>query len=296
MLSSLPTEEEVLARLLAWAGQQPGVRAMLLTSSRARLRPGVDALSDYDVILMVGAPEAFVQTEGWHLAYGQPLLTWGDQSAHLGHSTWFRGVIYDDYVKIDYTFWPVALAQALSASGELLPELDAGYRVLLDKDGLTMAWPPATYQAFRPKRPTAAEYQALVEEFWFEASYVAKSLWRGELVFARWVLDNDMKTTTLRRLLEWRIALDHGWDQRPGVLGRGLKQRLPPDLWRALAETYVGPAPADNWRALFATADLFRRVAVEVGQAFSYQYPEPLDAKMRSFLAEIQTWPADGRF
>lgn len=295
MRFTLPTEAEVLARLLAWAGQTPGVRAMLLTSSRARPEPGVDALSDYDVILVVEAPEAFVPAQDWRQAYGQPLLSWGDQAQVLGHPTWFRGLIYDDDVKIDYTFWPVALAQSIAASGELLPELDAGYRVLLDKDGLTARWPPASYRAFRPAPPTAAEYQALVEEFWFEASYVAKSLWRDELVFARWVLDNDMKTTALRRLLEWRIALDRGWDLRPGVLGRGLKQRLPPDVWQALADTYVGPDPSDNWRALFATADLFRRVALEVGQAFGYRYPEALDARMRAFLAQLQAWPPGAR-
>jgi len=40
-----------------------------------------------------------------------------------------------------------------------------------------------SYQAHIPKRPTQAQYQALVEEFWWSATYVARSLWREELIF-----------------------------------------------------------------------------------------------------------------
>ena len=57
-------------------------------------------------------------------------------------------------------------------------------RVPLDKDQRTAGWKPPSYQAHIPTRPTEAEYQALVEEFWWVTTYVAKSLWRDELVFA----------------------------------------------------------------------------------------------------------------
>jgi aminoglycoside 6-adenylyltransferase len=296
MLSSLPAEPQVLSTLQAWASAQPAVRAMLLTSSRARPEPGVDALSDYDVILVVPDPARFVAGGAWRSAYGAPLVGWGDEGAQLGQATLFRSLIHTDFVKIDFSFWPVALLQAISASGVLTPELDAGYRVLLDKDALTAGWPAASYRAFRPTPPTAADYQALVEEFWWEATYAAKGLWRDDFLFARWVLDNDMKLSTLRRLLEWHVALRHGWALRPGVLGRGLKPRLPPALWQALAATYVGPAPADNWQALFATCDLFRQVALEVGTALGYAYPEALEVQMRAFLAAVQGLPPPVRF
>src|SRR6185369_6484326 len=121
----------------------------------------------------------------------------------------------------------------------------------LDKDGQTAGWPPPTCQAYIPPRPTAAEYRALVEEFWWSTTYLAKSLWRDELVFARFIADHEIKVESLRRMLEWRIELDHGWALRPGVLGRGIKRRLPPELWRALEQTYVGPEIEANWQALW---------------------------------------------
>lgn len=71
----------------------------------------------------------------------------------------------------------------------LLDELDAGYRVLLDKDQLTAALPPPTHRAYLPTPPDEAAYQQWIEEFFSDVPYVAKCLWRGELFPAKWCLD-----------------------------------------------------------------------------------------------------------
>ena len=97
-------------------------------------------------------------------------------------------------------------------------------------------------------------------------TYVAKALWRGEVVFAKFALDYDAKFVALRRVLEWRIELDHDWSLRPGAYGRGLERLLPADISAELASTYVGTGIEENWDALFRTTALFRRVATEVGR------------------------------
>jgi aminoglycoside 6-adenylyltransferase len=291
MLSTLPTEAQVLARLIAWGEAEPALRAMLMTSSRARPDNSADALSDYDIIAVLTEPEPFRQDEAWHAFYGTPLVRWGDEDVLDGARTSFCGVIYADFVKIDYTLWPVALLDRITARGVLPAELDAGYRVLLDKDGHTRGWPAPTYRAYLPAVPSAADYQDLVEDFWWAASYVAKSLWRDELVFARWCLDNEIQAGVLRRLLEWRVALDKGWSLRPGVKGRGLKQRLPAALWAELAATYVGPELHDNWDALFRTVALFRRVALEVGADLGHTYPQAIDDRMSAYLQAVSQLP-----
>ncbi len=291
MLAHLPSETEVLGRLLAGAQPEPAVRAVLMTSSRARPAGPVDVLSDYDIILVVSEAERFREDEAWQRAHGPPLARWGDQSTEAGLTTSFCGVVYADYVKIDYTVWPLALMDRITHTGVLPAELDAGYRVLLDKDARASGWPAPTYRAYVPARPTTADYQALAEEFWWTATYVAKSIWRDELVFAHWCLDNDLRAGALRRLLEWRLELDHAWSLRPGVLGRGLKQHLPPDLWAGLRATFPGPALEDHWAALSATTALFRRVAREVGAALGYAYPAEIDERMTACLAAVRTLP-----
>ena len=290
-MRALPTEAEVLAKLMAWAEARPGVRALLLTSSRARLGGPVDALSDYDLILAVADVERFVRDDAWLYDYGEPMVRWGDEGEVLGLPTHFRSAVYQDYVKIDYTVWPEALLERVAKSAALPEELDEGYRVLLDKDGATAAWKPPTHKAFIPARPTQAEYRALVEEFWWVATYVAKSLWRDELVFARWVLTADLRDGALRRMLEWRIEIDHGWRVRPGVHGRGLETLLPAGAWAELADTYVGPGIENDWAALWQTAALFRRVAREVASALGFVYPQATDDQVSAFLSEVQRMP-----
>lgn len=284
----LPDEADVLARLVAWGEEQPSIRALVLTSSRARADDSVDQLSDYDLIVAVTDASAFAANDDWVSAYGQPLVCWGDQDELYGMATHFRGVVYSDGVKVDYTLWPDELLERVADEAALPEDLDVGYRVLVDKEGRTSRWPAPTYRAHIPAKPTEAEYHALVEEFWWDTTYVAKALWRGEVVFAKFVLDYDAKFVALRRFLEWRIELDHDWSLRPGAYGRGLERRLPCGISSELADTYVGTDVEENWNALFRTTALFRRIATEVGDALGYVYPLEVDAAVTAQLELVR--------
>jgi aminoglycoside 6-adenylyltransferase len=288
---SLPAEAGVLERLVSWGKAEEAIRALVLTSSRARRDETVDLLSDYDVILAVRDPAEFPGNGDWATAYGLPLAAWGDESELDGLTTRFWGVVYEDGVKVDYTIWPVELLERVAERDRLPDDLDVGYRVLLDKDGACARWQAPTQRAHVPTRPTRAEYDALVEEFWWSTTYVAKALWRGEVVFAKFALDVDAKLVALRRFLEWRIELDHGWSLRPGAYGRGLERLLPPELWAELAATYVGTDVEDNWNALFRTAALFRRVATEVGDALGFAYPQEVDDAVTAQLRAVRRLP-----
>jgi aminoglycoside 6-adenylyltransferase len=167
-------------------------------------------------------------------------------------------------------------------------ELDAGYRVLLDKDHLTDTLRAPSFTAKVPKPPSLADYQTVINDFLTDAPYVAKCLWRDELLPAKWCLDDDMKRIYLRQLLEWRMAIDHHWSVPTGALGKGLKKRLPPDIWAALEQTYVGARLADNWEALARTMALFRRIAIEVGEHLGYTYPDELHQRVNGYVEYIK--------
>lgn len=280
---------EVTRRLARWAEQHPLIRAFLLTSSRANPNAPMDALSDHDVILVVTDPDAFARNEDWLRALGRPMVLLRGSDEIGGRAAPVRLVLYDDGTKIDYSVWPVEELGRIARAAALPESLDVGYSVLVDKDGLARDLPPPTYRAHIPSPPTEQEYRDLVEEFWWETCYVAKNLWRDELMPARYSLDYVMKTDLLRRLLEWRIEIERGWSIKPGVLGRGLKKQLDRATWDALAQTYTGPEIEENWQALFRTTGLFRRVAVEVGQALGYVYPDDLDRRMTRYLQTVRT-------
>jgi aminoglycoside 6-adenylyltransferase len=259
----VPRIDAVLARILAWAEAEPGVRAVVVTSTRARAEGPPDELSDYDVILVLEDINRFDAVA----AYGTPAARWGDEHDVYGTKTVFLGIVYDDGIKIDWTLWPANLARVVGERG-LDDALDVGYRVLLDKDGATARWAQPTYQAHIPRRPTVGDYVALVEEFWWSATYVAKASARGEQFFLRFVLDVDMTHGVLRRMLEWLIETRRDWSWKPGAYGRGIERELPPDVADDLAAAYG---------SFEQTVELFRRVAREVGDALGYTYPQLAD-------------------
>jgi aminoglycoside 6-adenylyltransferase len=218
-------------------------------------------------------------------------VQWNDQGELDGETTYFRGVVYRDGAKIDYTVWPEALLERVSKRATLPDILDVGYRILLDKDARTSDWRPPTYRAHIPAKPTKDQYDALVDEFWWDTTYVAKGLWRGEVIFVKFALDHDAKFGALRRFLEWRIEIDHEWSLKPGAYGRGIERLLPADIWSELASTYVGIKAEDNWSALFRTTVLFRRVATEVGDALGYAYPQDVDDDVTAHLQRVRELP-----
>jgi aminoglycoside 6-adenylyltransferase len=286
--SERPEAADVLARLERWAREEPRVRALVLESSRAQERAPLDAFSDYDVLVAVEDADAFAADETWPSAFGTPLVRFRDSGAVRGHTTYSRLVLYADGTKVDYLVWPAALLRELRGAQTLPEVLDWGCRPLVDKDGLTEGWPAPTRSAYIPRRPTEQEYYALVEEFWWETSYVAKNLWRDEVLFAKYNLEVVMKLDLLLRMLEWRIEIERDWMWKPGVLGRGMKQHLPAETWAELERTFVGPGIEENWQALFATTALFRRTAREVGAALGFAYPHELDAGMTAYLDGVR--------
>jgi len=283
--------DDVIAELIQWAEQRDSIRAMLLTSTRAIPDAPVDPLSDYDVVLVVDDIRPFHVDRRWLGDFGDVLVVYWDPifpDPDYGTAKFGNVTQYADGLKIDFTFFTVEWLRKVAGADRLPDELDAGYRVLLDKDGLTAGLKPPTYKAYIPAPPSNELYQQMIEEFFSDAPYVAKCLLRDELLPAKWCLDYDMKHVYLRPMLEWRMELDHAWSAKTGVLGKGLKKRLPPGVWSELEEAYAGANIEDNWQALFRTMALYRRVAMEVGERLGYAYPLELDQRVTDFVREMQ--------
>lgn len=284
-------QDEILAHLIQWANQQETIRAMLMTSTRAIPGATVDQLSDYDIILVTTDVHPFHADRRWLQAFGEVLVAYWDpllQAPEDGSATFGNIVYFQNGWHIDFTLWSVTLLQHIAAAPTLPDELDAGYQILLDKDQLTAGLQPPTYRSYHPTPPSAETFRRMVEEFFSDAPYVAKCLWRDELLPAKWCLDYDMKHVYLRPMLEWRMALDHGWAVKIGVLGRGLKKRLPTDLWTHLEATYADADIEANWNALLQTMALFRRVAMDVAAQLGYTYPLALDEGVTAYIERVR--------
>jgi aminoglycoside 6-adenylyltransferase len=290
-MNDTTSTNDMIQRFVHWGEKHPAVRAMLLTSTRTSPKAHVDAFSDYDVLLVVADIHPFFERRAWLEDFGRVLVVYRDpilpESTYgLGKFAWITQ--YEDGLKIDFMVFPVELMQRIVNGTELPDYLDVGYQVLLDKDHLTDGLKPPTYRAHIPVPPTEEVFQTVVEEFFHEATYVAKHLWRDDLMPAKYNLDYAMKHDNLRQMLEWRIEIDHHWTWKPGAYGKRLKRHLPPEIWSQLESTYVGAGLEDNWEAMFKTIDLFRAVATEVAAHLGYRYPDDLHRRVAEYLLRVK--------
>jgi aminoglycoside 6-adenylyltransferase len=246
----------------------------------------VDALSDYDLIVAVRDATEFAAN--WADPYGEPLCGWRDSTELDGHATYFRGATYADGVCIDYSVWPERLLAELAAAERLPAVLDVGYRVLVDKSGATGSWPAPTYRAHIPSPPTQDEFDESLSDFWWHANKTAKALTRGDVVLAKHILEADLRRV-LRRMLEWRLQIDHDWSLAPGAHGRGLERPLDSETWSQLAATYAGADPGEDWDALFRTTALLRRTALELADALDLSYPRHTGDAMSARLDALHS-------
>jgi aminoglycoside 6-adenylyltransferase len=284
----------MIDRLIRWADSQQLIRAMILTSSRAIPHAPMDLLSDYDVILIARSIEPYYVDRTWLEVFGPVLAVYRDPLIDVNGLTRSAYVVqYENGLKIDFNLWPVELLQRVSAGEQLPVEFDAGYQVVLDKDDLTTRLAPPTYSGYIPTPPTEQEYSELLEGFFLDTTYVAKFLWRDDLMAAKHILDYSLKQGHLRPLLEWHAEIEHQWSLKPGPYGRRLKQYSRPDLWADLERTYTGADLDQNWEALFLTIELMRRVATEVGQHLGYSYPHELEQRVVKYLRKVKQLDRD---
>jgi aminoglycoside 6-adenylyltransferase len=290
---SVPHEpqDQVISRLIKWAMGRDPIRAMLLTSTRAIPNGAVDRFSDYDIILVVENIHPFYEDRNWLADFGEVLVVYWDPihpDPDHGIEKVANVTQYADGLKIDFTLWPVDLMRNIVHAPGLQAELDAGYRILLDKDKLTAGLKLPTYTAYVPTRPTEEMYQTAVNDFFSDAPYVAKCILRNELFPIKWCLDYDMKHVYLRPMLEWYVGILNGWSVPVGSLGKGLKKQLPPELWSELEGCYAGADVSENWQGLFRTMSLFRQVAIQVAEGLGYEYPLDLDRRVTTYVQEMQ--------
>jgi aminoglycoside 6-adenylyltransferase len=282
-------DDNVIGQLNRWADSQDLIRAVILTSSRAIPHGSVDLFSDYDVILAMRSIHPLYADRAWLEVFGPVLAGYRDpiiDENGLKRSAYV--IQYENGLKIDFSLWPVELLQRVTNSEQLPVEFDAGYQVLVDKDDLTTGLKQPTYSGYIPAPPTEAYYMDLIEGFFLDTTYVAKFLWRDDMMAAKHILDHSLKQEHLRPMLEWHAEIDHEWTLKPGPYGRRLKQHLRPDLWAELESTYIGVGSDENWEALFRTIGLMRRVATDVGKHLGYTYPHLLERRVVDYLWRVR--------
>jgi len=230
----------------------------------------------------------FAESDEWFEAFGPVLVVHREDTKDKVRSWHTRLVSYEDGTKIDFGVGHVEALKEDCNAASLPDHFDVGYEVLLDKDGVASSLKSPTFKAHIPAVPTESEYVSLINDFWAESVYVAKHLWRDDLLPAKYNLDYMLKHNMLRKMLEWSIEIDRNWSWKPGAYGKGLKKVLDSETYNELASTYAGGDLKELWEALFRTTALFGKIAIKVAAGLGYEYLHDLDKRVTLYLRTVE--------
>jgi aminoglycoside 6-adenylyltransferase len=284
------SEREMLDLIVNTARNDERVRAVIMNGSRVNPNAPKDFFQDYDVVYLVTEKESFLADPGWIKVFGDlMILQLPDEMSdpppegkdHYGYLMQFA-----DGNRIDLTLFP------LSKLDEL--EQDSLTLTLLDKDGILPLYPPPNESGYMPEPPTAKAFFDCTNEFWWVSPYVAKGLWRREIVYAKHMLDHYVREQ-LDKMLIWYVGVRTGFQKSPGKMGKYLQKHLEPELWQLLLSTYSDAEYDHTWDALLAMGELFRRIAIPVAEHFGFTYPYGDDERVSAHLRHVRRLRRDAK-
>lgn len=281
------SQEEMLKLILDIAREDPRIRAVILNGSRADPNASSDIFQDFDIVYLVTDLAPFIRNTGWIRRFGELMIfqapdDMGDPPPE-NHDAFAYLMQFADGNRIDLTIFPIENLDRL--------EKDSQSLLLLDKDGIIGALEPPSDRDYLPKPPTAKQFDDCTNEFWWVCPYIAKGLWRGEIIYAKHTF--EIVREELMKMLTWYAGLKTGFSISPGKFGKNLPQLLEPELAAMLLRTYSDAGCENTWEALFTMCNLFRSTAQQVAEHFGFNYPEDDDRRVSAHLRHVRTLPRD---
>jgi aminoglycoside 6-adenylyltransferase len=281
-------EQEMLALIINIAQNDDRIRAVMINGSRVNPTAKPDIFQDFDITYFVTDIESFMTNHTWIAPFGELMILQMPEAMddpppmNDGHFAYLMQ--FTDGNRIDLTLFP--LANLHEFQRESLSSM------LLDKDSLFEPLPAPSESDYLPKPPTAKQFADCCNEFWWVVLYVAKGLWREEIIYAKYMLDPVVREQLLK-MLTWHVGIKTQFAEGSGKYGKWLKQHLEPAHWAMLERTYADADYEATWEALHTMGTLFRITATGVAAYFGFAYPYHDDAKVSAHLKHVQSLPRD---
>jgi aminoglycoside 6-adenylyltransferase len=281
-------EHEMLDLILNTARNDERVCAVIMNGSRINPNAPKDIFQDYDIVYVVTEKESFLADPGWIKVFGElMILQLPDEMSNPppeGKDSYGYLMQFADGNRIDLSLFPVSKIDKI--------EQDSLTLTLLDKDGILPQFAPPNESGYLPKPPTAKAFFNCTNEFWWVSPYVAKGLWRHEIVYARHMLDLYVREQ-LMKMLDWYVGIRTNFQSSPGKMGKYLEKYLEPEHWELLLRTYSDSDYEHTWQALLSMGELYHRIAILVAEHFGFDYPFGDDERVNAHLRHVHDLPRD---
>lgn len=279
-------QEQVLKQILDFAQNDANIRAVVMNGSRVNPNVKHDIFCDYDIICFVHDLDQYVKDKSWMPTFGELVIMQFNRHDDFPDDQFVFLMQFADGVRIDLSFAKMRM---------IYPSLEDSLTVvLLDKDQCLPPVPAPNESSYFTKKPDQAEYDLMVNEFWWVSTYVAKALWRNETETAKYLFEVIVRDC-LNRMVTWYIAMQHDWKVNAGKMGKKFGKLLPPELWQELLSTYPGIEEEDIWQTLFRAGVLMRKVSIPVAEDLGYSYHYQEDDRVTAYLQHVMNLPKDAQ-
>ncbi|MBD0383692.1 aminoglycoside 6-adenylyltransferase [Paenibacillus sedimenti] len=282
------SEQEMLSLIVDYAKENDRVRAVIMNGSRLNSNAPRDCFQDYDIVYVVTDVNIFVSDRDWIKRFGEPMIMQTpEENGHPPRESYefFNYLMqFTDGNRIDLNLY------SLEAFNQV--DKDSLSLLLLDKDGQIEPFPPPSDSDYITRRPSPKQFADCCNEFWWVCPYIAKGLWRGEVLYAKHMFDGPVRDMLIQ-MLRWHIGVRSGFTLDSGKYGKYFEKQLTPQQWGQLMRTYSDADYEHMWQALFVMADLFRQTAVEVAAHLGYEYLHDDDRRVTAHLEHVRNLPQD---
>ncbi len=284
------SEQEMLELIIGTARCDERIRAVIMNGSRANPNAPRDIFQDFDIVYLVLDVAPFKNNFEWIKRFGEIMILQLPEEMHDPPATHDSSCVYlmqfTDGNRIDLGIYPVARLADLGR--------DSLSVLLLDKDRIIEPFGPASEKDYLPQPPTAKAFADCTNEFWWVCPYVAKGLWRAEILYAKHMLDVIVREQLMKMLL-WHIGVKTRFACNPGKLGKYFQHYLEPELWKMLERTYADADYNYTWEALFTMCHLFRQIALPLAEQYGFDYPHDDDRRVSAHLEHVRDLPRDAQ-
>lgn len=264
-------EKEMFDIIINTAKDDEHVRAVYMNGSRTNPNARKDVLRDFDIVYVVDETRPYYEDESWLSAFGEILyMQCPDRiDASVGMECDFDKsfcwlMIFTDGNRLDLHV--ETLEECLKNIGS-----DTLCEVLLDKDGALPALPSSSDEGYFVKKPGAAEYAAVCNEFRWCTNNIVKGLYRYEITYAQDMINMHVRPQLIK-VLSWKAGLMNDWKVSVGKSGKYLDRWLDEEEWEALLMTYAGGVAGEMWKALEIMCALFEKTALFLAEKLGYEY------------------------
>lgn len=278
------SKEEMLSLILDFARKDKRIRAVWMNGSRTNPNAPADCFQDFDIVYAVTDMQSFIQYPEWVDYFGERIIMQTPEGCELfspslnGRYTYLMQ--FCDGNRIDLMLDPIEEAEKYLREDSLVT-------VLLDKDNRLPSLENSTDKDYWVKKPTERCFQDCCNEFWWVSTYVAKGLWRDEILYAMEHL-NRVMNDMLILMLSWKVGIETDFSVSIGKCGKYLKSYLSEQQWNQLMNSYGCKTEKSVWTALFSACELFEQTTEFVSEQIGYYYTKKEFEQTKAYLKHVQ--------